>query len=188
MEKKIYPKRELTRLRSEKGSRRAAGKVSYCAMLAALAMIFSYVEALIPVNFGIPGIKLGIANLVTVVGLYFLNPGEVLLIAVSRIVLVSFLFGNGMSLIYSLAGGLVSFAAMLLLKKAGRFSISGVSMAGGIFHNAGQLLVAAFVVKNIKLFCYFPVLLISGTLTGALIGILAGRILPVVGAEGRKIC
>lgn len=159
-----------------------ARKVSYCAMLVALAMIFSYVEVLIPINQGIPGIKLGIANLVTVTGLYFLNPGEVLLIAVVRIVLVSFLFGNGMSLIYSLAGGLLSFAVMLLLKRAKIFSIPGVSMAGGIAHNAGQLLVAAFVVKNIKLFYYFPVLLIAGTLTGALIGMLAGRILPAVGA------
>lgn len=163
-----------------------ARKVSYCAMLVALAMIFSYVEVLIPINLGIPGIKLGVANLVTVVGLYFLNPGEVLLIAAARIVLVSFLFGNGMSLIYSLAGGLLSFAVMLMLKRAKLFSVMGVSMAGGICHNAGQLLVAAFVVKNIKLFYYFPVLLISGTLTGALIGMLAGRILPVVGSEGRK--
>lgn len=174
---------KLTLLQSERGGSKVARKVSYCAMLVALAMIFSYVEVLIPVNFGIPGIKLGIANLVTVAGLYFLRPGEVLLISAARIVLVSFLFGNGMSLIYSLAGGMLSFAAMLLLKKTKRFSILGVSMAGGIFHNAGQLLVAAFVVKNIKLLYYFPVLLISGTLTGALIGMLAGRILPVVGKE-----
>lgn len=158
-----------------------AKKISDCAMLVALAMIFSYVEVLIPIHLGIPGVKLGIANLVTVVGLYLLNPGEVFLISMARILLVSFLFGNGMSLLYSLAGGILSFGVMLLIRRMKGFSILGMSMAGGVFHNAGQLLVAAFVVKNIKLFYYFPVLLISGVLTGAVIGMLAGRILPVLG-------
>lgn len=156
-------------------------------MLVAVSMIFSYVEALLPIQLGIPGAKLGIANLVTVAGLYFLQPGEVLLISATRIFLAGFMFGNGMSLVYSLAGGLVSFAAMLLCKKVWGLSVTGVSMAGGIFHNAGQLFAAVFVVKNLKLFYYGPFLLIIGTLTGVLIGVLAGKILPVVGVEGQKI-
>lgn len=160
-------------------------KVAYSAILVALAMIFSYVEALIPVNFGIPGIKLGLANLVVVVGLYFLKPGQVLMISVTRILLMGFLFGNGMSILYSLAGGLLSFAVMFLLKRSRAFSIVGVSVAGGVAHNAGQILVAACVVENLKLFYYFPALLVAGTVTGILIGTVSGRVLPVVQREGQ---
>lgn len=155
-------------------------KVSYGAMLVALAMILSYVESVIPINFGVPGMKLGLANLVTVTGLYFLNPGEVFMIVVMRILLVGFMFGNGMSILYSLAGGVLSFVVMVLIKKRNGFSIAGVSIAGGITHNIGQVLVAACVVENLKIVYYLPALLISGTVTGMLIGILGGRILDIV--------
>lgn len=84
-----------------------SGKIAYGAMLVALAMIFSYVESLIPISIGIPGIKLGVANLVTVLGIFFLGPCEVLTVVIMRIFLVGFMFGNGVSIIYSLAGGLV---------------------------------------------------------------------------------
>ena len=153
------------------------------AMLVALAMIFSYVESLIPVNFGVPGMKLGIANLVTVTGLYFLEVPEVLAVSVLRVLLIGFLFGNGMSILYSLAGAVVSLCAMALAKKMDGFSIVGVSITGGIFHNVGQILVAVAVVENLKLVYYLPVLLIAGTVTGCLIGIIGGRILPVVKKE-----
>lgn len=155
-------------------------KIAHCALLAALAMIFSYIETLIPLNFGIPGMKLGIANLVIVVGLYLLQPREVLLISVVRILLAGFMFGSGMSIIYSLAGGFLSFAAMLFLKRREGFSVVGVSLLGGVAHNVGQLLVAAAVVENLKLFYYLPALLIAGLVTGILMGILAGRILRVL--------
>lgn len=161
-------------------------KVAYSAILVALAMIFSYVEALIPFNIGVPGIKLGLANLIVVVGLYFLSPQQVLLISVTRILLTGFMFGNGMSIIYSLAGGLLSFAVMLLLKKRKSFSIVGVSIAGGVMHNVGQILVAACVVENMKLFYYLPALLVAGVITGTLIGVVSGRVLPVVGKEGQR--
>ena len=108
-------------------SRTASRKIALCAMLMALAMIFSYVEVLIPINLGVPGIKLGIANLVVVVGLFFLPAGEVLMISVARILLMGYLFGNGMSILYSLAGGLLSFLVMLLLKHIKGFSITGYS-------------------------------------------------------------
>ena len=111
-------------------SRTASRKIALCAMLMALAMIFSYVEVLIPINLGVPGIKLGIANLVVVVGLFFLPAGEVLMISVARILLMGYLFGNGMSILYSLAGGLLSFLVMFLLKHIKGFSITGVSIAG----------------------------------------------------------
>lgn len=164
----------------------AIRKVAYCALLIALAMILSYVEALIPINFGIPGVKLGIPNLVIVVGLYILKPHEVFIISLLRMILVACLFGNGMSLLYSLAGGFLSFAVMLLLTKFKGFSIIGVSIAGGVCHNIGQIVVAAIVVENLKLMYYFPVLLVAGVITGAIIGIISGRILKVVKKTAEK--
>lgn len=156
------------------------------AMLVVLAMIFSYVESLIPINFGVPGMKLGIANLVTVTGIYFLALPEILLVVVMRVLLIGFMFGNGMSIIYSLAGGILSVLVMTLLKRAKGFSEVGVSIAGGIAHNIGQLIVAAIVVENMKLVYYLPALLIAGTITGCLIGMLSKKMLPVVKTEAVK--
>lgn len=161
-------------------------KIANMAMLVVLAMIFSYVESLIPINFGVPGMKLGIANLVTVTGIYFLALPEILLVVVMRVLLIGFMFGNGMSIIYSLAGGILSVLVMTLLKKAKGFSEVGVSIAGGIAHNIGQLIVAAIVVKNMKLVYYLPALLIAGTVTGCLIGMLSKKMLPVVKTEAVK--
>ena len=158
-------------------------KLANMAMLVALAMIFSYVESLIPINFGVPGMKLGVANLVTVTGLYFLKTPEVLAVSVLRVLLTGFIFGNGMSIIYSLAGAVVSLLAMALVKKMDGISIVGVSIIGGVFHNIGQILVAMSVVENLKLIYYLPVLLVAGTVTGFVIGIVAGKILPVVKKE-----
>lgn len=157
-------------------------KVAYCAMLTALAMIFGYVEALIPFGFGIPGIKLGIANIVIVLALYMFPAYQVFMIQLARIVLVSFLFGNMSMMIYSLAGGILSFLVMLLLKKTKEFSVTGVSIAGGVSHNIGQLAVAVLVVQNIRIAFYLPVLMASGLLTGCLIGMLANKIKPVLGS------
>lgn len=161
-------------------------KIANMAMLVVLAMIFSYVESLIPINFGVPGMKLGIANLVTVTGIYFLALLEILLVVVMRVLLIGFMFGNGMSIIYSLAGGILSVLVMTLLKKAKGFSEVGVSIAGGIAHNIGQLIVAAIVVENMKLVYYLPALLIAGTITGCLIGMLSKKMLPVVKTEAVK--
>ena len=125
-------------------------KLANMAMLVALAMIFSYVESLIPINFGIPGMKLGVANLVTVTGMYFLEFPEVFLVVVMRILLTGFLFGNGMSIVYSLAGGILSFLVMALMKRLKGFSVAGVSIAGGVSHNIGQIIVASVVIENLK--------------------------------------
>ena len=119
--------------------------VAYCAMLTALAMIFGYVEALVPFHFGLPGVKLGVANIVIVLALYQLPVGQVFAIQVMRIVLVSFLFGNVSMMLYSLAGGILSLLIMLLLKKTNWFSITGISIVGGVSHNLGQLAVALLV-------------------------------------------
>lgn len=158
----------------------SAKTIAILAMMIALAMIFSYVESLIPVNFGIPGVKLGLANLAIVAALYLLDGKQALLISAVRIMLSGFLFGNLASVIYSLAGGLLSLAIMILLKKTKKFSVVTVSVAGGICHNVGQLIVAMLVVETLKLVYYIPVLLIAGFLTGLLIGIASQAVLPRV--------
>lgn len=157
-----------------------AKTVALMAMMIALAMIFSYVETMIPINFGIPGVKLGLANLVIVAAIYLFGGKQAFLISIVRIFLSGFMFGNLASIMYSLAGGLLSLAVMLLLKKTDKLSILTVSVMGGICHNIGQLIVAMLVVENLKLIFYVPVLLISGFLTGLLIGIVCRVILPAV--------
>lgn len=151
-------------------------KNAWCAMLTALAMIFSYVESLIPINFGVPGMKLGLANLVTVTGLYLLSPVEVLVIVIMRILLTGFLFGNGMSILYSLAGGILSLLIMYLARKIKGLSEIGVSIIGGVFHNVGQIMVAVFAVQSFKIAYYLPFLSLSGAITGMLIGIVGKKI------------
>ena len=152
-------------------------RVAYFGVFTALALIFSYVETFIPVNLGIPGVKLGLANLIIVVVLYKMRLSEAYLLSVVRILLAGFIFGNYFSIIYSLAGGLLSLTVMALLKKWGGFSLQGISIAGGVFHNIGQLIVAAVVVETFSVTYYFPVLLVAGLLTGLVIGIVAEMML-----------
>ncbi len=152
-------------------------RVAYFGVFGALALIFSYVESLIPINFGIPGVKLGLANLVIVIALYKMQLPEVYLLNVVRILLSGFIFGNYFSILYSLAGGLLSLSVMAFLKRFPSFSVMGVSMAGGVFHNVGQLIVAALVVETYSVFYYVPVLLIAGLVTGFLIGLLSAEML-----------
>lgn len=158
-----------------------AKKVAYCAMLAALSMIFAYIEALLPLSFGIPGVKLGLANLVVLTGLYFMPAGWVFTVLVLKVTLVSFLFGNLSMLIYSMAGGLFSFFVMLALKKRAGFSIVGVSIAGGVSHNIGQLAVAVLAVESLAPLSYLPVLMIAGAAAGTVIGMVAYRVQKHIG-------
>ena len=156
---------------------RGTKALTTCALLAALALIVSYIEFLLPLNLGVPGIKLGLANIVVVIALYCLGPRYALIINVVRIALAALLFGSLFSGLYALAGGLVSLAVMMLLKKTGRFSITAVSMAGGAFHNLAQLCVAALVASTTDLFLYLPVLFIAGIATGIFNGIVSNLVL-----------
>lgn len=146
-------------------------KVAYFGVFTALALIFSYVETLIPIQFGIPGVKLGLANLIIVIALYRMKLSEAYLLSIVRVLLAGFIFGNYFSIIYSLAGGILSLTVMALLRKKGGFSVIGVSIAGGVFHNIGQLIVASVIVETFSGMYYVPVLLIAGLVTGLLIGI-----------------
>ena len=152
-------------------------RAAYFGVFTALALILSYVELLIPINFGIQGAKLGLANLVIVVVLYRNGWREALLLSVVRIVLAGFMFTNLFSILYSLAGGILSLGVMSLLKWKNIFSVTGVSIAGGVSHNVGQLLVAMAVVETYQVGWYLPALLIAGVLTGLLIGILSAGML-----------
>lgn len=153
-----------------------ARKIAYSSMLTALAMIFSYVEAIIPVSFGAAGIKPGLANLVVLVGLYFLPPVQIFIILLTRIVLAAFMFGNMTSLAYSLTGGIVSFFVMLLMKKIKGFSIVGVSIAGGTAHNLGQLAAAVCILGSTSVVYYMPILMAAGAVAGAFTGIIGQRV------------
>ena len=148
-------------------------RIAVSAMFAALALIFSYVEAILPLSTGVPGVKLGIANLVVILALYNMNFMYAMGINAIRILVAGLLFNGLFGALYSLAGGVVSLTVMWLLKKTGLFSMAGVSMAGGVAHNMGQLLVASALVSNLKMFVYLPVLMFSGIGAGILIGITA---------------
>lgn len=154
-------------------TRNSAKKTAAAGLMTALALIFSYIEVLIPFNFGIPGIKLGIANLVVIIALYRMGCRYAFGINIVRVLVAGLLFSGLFGAVYSLAGALMSFAVMVLAKKAEIFSVTGVSMAGGVAHNLGQILVAAALVENIRIFVYFPVLIFSGVASGAIIGIIS---------------
>lgn len=151
-------------------------KIAYMGLFAAIAIIFGYVESLIPFFAGIPGIKLGLANLAVLFILETYTWKEAALVSIVRILVIGFMFGNMFSILYSMAGAALSLTVMTLMKRFSGFSILGVSVAGGVSHNIGQLIIAALIVENTSLFYYAPVLLISGVITGILIGILTGEV------------
>lgn len=159
-----------------KRERNTAKHIAVCGVLTALAMVLSYAESLIPVTIGVPGAKLGLPNVVTMFALYTVGAPSAFGLTLLRILLVGFTFGSPFTIFYSLCGSLVSFASMLLLKRTGAFGIIGVSALGGVMHNAGQLLCAAFLVKTAYVFAYFPVLLPAGIGAGLVIGILGGEL------------
>lgn len=155
-------------------------RITRIALLTALSLILFILEGFLPLPLPVPGAKLGLAAIVTLIALYLLPARDAALMLTLRIVLAS-AFGGGLApMIYSLAGGVASFAAMVLLKRYTQLSIVGISAAGGFLHNMAQLLVAAAVLETTALFVYAPVLGIVGILTGILIGITARGILQKI--------
>lgn len=152
-------------------------KIARMGLLVALSMILSYVESLIPAFVAVPGVKVGLANIVVIFALYTLGPIEALTVSLLRVILSSFLFGSVLSLLYSLSGALLSLGGMLLMKKVKIFSTTAVSVTGGVLHNVGQILVACLVLETDVLLYYLPVLILSGTITGAVIGIIASLVI-----------
>ena len=146
-------------------------KIARMGLLTALALILSYVESLIPAFVAVPGVKMGLANIVVVFALYTLGPGEAAIVSIIRVLLSSLLFGSVLSLSYSAAGAIISLLSMIIMMKTKIFGVTSVSVTGGVFHNLGQILVACLVLETDVLLYYLPVLILSGTITGAVIGI-----------------
>ena len=141
-----------------------AKRVTLYSAFLVLALSFSFLESLIPPIILVPGIKLGLANLVVIVMLYALNTYSAFTINMIRIILCSMLFGTFTSFLYSIVGGLLSFAIMLIIKKTDKFSPMGVSICGAIAHNIGQISVGIILMEEFKIAFYLPVLLITGAL------------------------
>ena len=156
-------------------------RIACLGLFIALAFVLSYVEFLLPLNIGIPGAKVGLANLVVMVALYTLGKKDAALLSFVRVVLVGLTFGNLAMLLYSLAGAVLSFLAMLFAKRTKLFSITGVSVLGGVFHNVGQIIVAMLVLETGSLLYYLPFLIVIGTISGVVIGLLSGMITARVG-------
>ena len=146
-------------------------KVAFLGLCIALAMILSYVESLIPPLVAVPGVKVGLPNLVIIFMLYKVSFKETVAVSLIRVLLVSILFGTVLSMAYSLVGAALSLLGMILLKKTGWFSTVAVSVIGGVLHNVGQILMAILVMETAQLIYYLPVLLITGTIAGVLIGV-----------------
>ena len=142
-------------------------------LLIALALVLSYLESLLPLSFGVPGIKLGLPNLVVIFALYRLSPRSAAVISLIRVLLSAVLFGSVLSLAYSAAGAVLSFLVMWGMQRSGKFGETGVSVAGAVAHNAGQILTAMLVLETGRLVWYLPVLCLSGTAAGICIGLLS---------------
>ena len=152
-------------------------KVAFLGMCVALSMILSFVESQIPPLVAVPGVKVGLPNIVMVFMLYKIGAKETAIVSIIRVILVGFLFGTPLSMIYSLVGAALSLIGMIILKKTNLFAPVTVSVVGGILHNVGQILTARFVMDTAEIAYYLPVLFISGTIAGIVIGYVAGLIL-----------
>ncbi len=158
-------------------------KIALCGVLTALAMIFSYIESVIPVPIPVPGIKLGVANIAVITILYVLGVKEAIVINLLRIVLTSLLFGNVNSFLFSISGAALSLMIMIIMKKLDFFSCIGVSVCGGVMHNIGQIIAAVFIMGSEAIVFYLPVLIVSGVFTGVVIGVVSG----IVAKHVRKV-
>ena len=146
-------------------------KIALLSMCACLAMLLSFVESRIPPLTAIPGIKMGLANIAVMFTMYKIGTKEAAVVSAVRIILIALLFGSAVSFLYSLAGAVLSFTVMLLLRRLRVFSEVGVSVAGGVCHNIGQIVMACILLETNVIVYYLPFLLLSGTVTGVLIGI-----------------
>ena len=149
-------------------------KIALLGISLSLAMILSFVESLIPPLVAVPGIKIGLANLVVVFLLYQAGVKYAAAVSLVRVILSSMLFGNLQIFAFSFVGAILSLAGMAIMKKTNLFSIITVSVCGGILHNIGQIIVAAVWTSTPEIMYYLPVLLVSGTAAGILIGIVSG--------------
>lgn len=155
-------------------------KLTRLALTVSFALILSYIESRIPAFVAIPGVKVGLANIAVIFSLYKLGAKEAASISVVRVLLVSFLFGSPISLIYSLTGAVLSFAVMLLLKKLTPLGEITISVCGGVSHNIGQIAAASFMLETNVVVYYLPVLILSGTVAGIAVGVASALLIKKV--------
>lgn len=153
--------------------RSRARDVSLCAVFTALALIVGYLEHMLPLPIAAPGVKLGLANVVTVTAMYVLGLKAAFAISVVRVLLSGVLFSGLSAMLYALAGALTSFAGMALVKRCRAFSIMGVSVAGALLHNAAQYALASVIARTAGLITYLPVLMLAASATGVIVGCVA---------------
>ncbi len=163
---------------------KTAHKLTLIGVSVAAAMVLSYVETLIPVPFAVPGIKLGLANIVALFLLYKLDWKAAGLVSLIRVLLTGLLFGNAASLAYSAAGAVLSLIVMALLKKTGAFSAVGVSVSGAVMHNVGQILMAVVLLGTDRILWWLPPLAVSGVITGLAIGAAGALLIKKIGVPG----
>ncbi len=150
-------------------------KIAYCGLLTTVALLLSYVERMLAIPMLVPGMKLGLANVVVLIALYLFDSKTAFCISILRILMSGILFTGFASFFYSAAGALLSFFVMSFLKNHFRFSTIAVSISGGISHNIGQIIIACIVVENMGLFYYLPFLVILGIATGFFTGIVGEK-------------
>ncbi|MBO5316434.1 MAG: Gx transporter family protein [Clostridia bacterium] len=162
-------------------------KLTTLSLLISVAMVLSYIESLIPAFVAVPGVKVGLSNIATVFALYTLGAPGAVAISVIRVFLSSLLFGNFAMMIYSLAGAALALTFMILIKATGVFSEVGVSVIGGIMHNAGQIIAAAFMMENSGIVSYLVPLAISGTIAGVAVGLISALLIKRIGGHMKNI-
>lgn len=152
-------------------------RITELGMLLSISLVLSYLESLLPVMIAVPGVKLGLANIITMLLLYHTNLRETFFFMTLRVVLAGLLFSGVSGIVYGFVGGVLCICIMSIVKRFSFFSIMGVSMTGAIFHNAGQIFVAVLVMENVHILYYLPVLCVSGTISGLIVGYLTYLIL-----------
>lgn len=162
-------------------------KLTTLSLLISVAMVLSYIESLIPAFVAVPGVKVGLSNIATVFALYTLGAPGAVAVSVIRVFLSSLLFGNFAMMIYSLAGAALALTFMILIKATGLFSEVGVSVIGGIMHNAGQIIAAAFMMENSGIVSYLVPLAISGTIAGVAVGLISALLIKRIGGHMKNI-
>ena len=152
-------------------------KITFLAILVTLALMLSFIESQIPPIVPIPGIKIGLTNVIVLFVLYKFGIKEACLVSIVRVGLVSLLFGNFQSMLFSLSGAALALVGMSLLKRVPKFSLIGVSVVGAVCHNVGQIIMACIIMETNIIVYYLPFLLISGTVTGVVIGVVGGLLI-----------
>ena len=161
-------------------------RIAILGVISAFAAILSYIESIISLSIFIPGVKLGLANLAVVIVMYIFGNKEAFYVNVVRIIVVGLLFTNMFSILFSIAGALISLSVMVLLKKINIFSPVGVSVAGGVAHNVGQLIVASIIIESYSVINYLPVLMFAGIICGLIVGFIAVIVIKYINIILRK--